>query len=71
MRVCAARWGVAREPFPGGQFLWSPPSPDALIAAIAARQHGVITAAQLVQSGLTYSRISEAVGASLRAATKS
>jgi predicted transcriptional regulator of viral defense system len=30
-----------------------------LIAAIAARQHGVITTAQLVQSGLTYSGISK------------
>ena len=60
MRVCAARSGGGYEnPFPGGQFPGSPPSQDALIAAIAARQHGVITTAQLVRAGLTYSGISK------------
>ena len=40
-------------------FSGPPPSLDALIAAIAGRQHGVITTAQLVQAGLGSSAISK------------
>jgi Protein of unknown function (DUF559)/Transcriptional regulator, AbiEi antitoxin len=36
-----------------------PPSADARMAAIAARQHGVITSAQLLSAGLAYSGISK------------
>ena len=36
-----------------------PPSLDTVIAAIAARQHGVITTAQLVRAGLARSGISK------------
>ena len=71
MRVCAARWGVRPNPFPGAKSKVTPPAIDALIAGIAGRQHGTITTAQLIRAGLTYSRISDAVGASLLAATKS
>ena len=59
MRVCAARWGVSRIPFPGGNISGSPPSLDAQIAAIAGRQHGVITTAQLVGAGLGSPAISK------------
>ena len=63
MTVCAARWGVPQIPFPGAQVSWvTPPRVEALIAAIAGRQHGVITTAQLVRAGLGYSGDLQASG---------
>ena len=59
MRVCAARWGVRPNPFPGAKSKVTPPAIDALIAAIAGRQHGMITTAQLVHAGLGYSGIAK------------
>jgi hypothetical protein len=50
---------VSRISVPGGRSDASPPSLDALIAAIAGRQHGVITTAQLVEAGIGTSAISK------------
>jgi hypothetical protein len=51
--------GVRPISFPGAKSEVTPPSLDALIAAIAARQHGVITTAQLLRAGLGHSAISK------------
>ena len=51
--------GVSQVSVPAGRLSGSPPSVDALIAGIAARQHGVITTAQLVSAGLGTSAISK------------
>ena len=59
MTVCAARWGVRPNPFPGAKSKVTPPAIDALIAAIAGRQHGMITTAQLVHAGLGYPGIAK------------
>ena len=50
---------MSQDPPPGGKCPGSPPSLDALIAAIAARQHGAISTAQLVRAGLGYRGISK------------
>src|SRR4051794_12026244 len=44
-------------------FLEPPPSPDALIAALAARQHGLVTLAQLLEAGLDRHAIARRVRA--------
>ena len=51
--------GGVRICLPAGQFPGSPPSADRLIAAIAARQHGAITTAQLERAGLGFSAIAK------------
>jgi hypothetical protein len=52
---------VASEPAPGGRKRKPPPSADALIAAWAAGQHGLVTSAQLTRAGLNSSAISKRV----------
>ena len=59
MKVCAARLGGVTDSLPRRTVSGSPPSVEALIAAIAGRQHGVITTAQLVGAGLGSSAISK------------
>ena len=47
------------NPFPGAKSKVTPPAIDELIAAIAGRQHGTITTAQLADAGLGYPSIAK------------
>src|SRR4051794_10973062 len=52
--------GVPQEPLRGVEFLDTPPATDAL-AAVARRQHGLITTAQLAACGPGYAAVSRRV----------
>ena len=54
---------MPQEPLRGVKFLDTPPSADTLIAAVAGRQHGLITTAQLAARGLGYAAVSRRVAA--------
>src|SRR3954447_3486894 len=53
---------MRRASFPTGHLLAAPPSIDAALAALAARQHGVARTAHLLDAGLSKSAISKRVG---------
>ncbi|HWK25021.1 MAG TPA: DUF559 domain-containing protein [Solirubrobacter sp.] len=54
-------WGVLRSPVASGKSIGTPPTIDARIAAVSARQHGLITIAQLRAVGLGESGVSRRV----------
>lgn len=54
---------MAHQTLAHRRFLDPPPSPDALIAALAARQHGVVRLAQLLAAGLDESAVARRVAA--------
>jgi hypothetical protein len=56
---------VRQPTFPTGRSTATPPSTDAIIAAIAALQHGLITFRQLLAAGLTDSAITKRVARGL------
>jgi hypothetical protein len=53
--------GVASKPSRGSKESCTPPSVDARLAAIAARQHGLVTSAQFAGAGLGYAAVSNRV----------
>lgn len=57
----AETWGVQQRTFPTRRSIAAPPSPDARIRAIAARQWDLVTTEQLLAAGLTDGAISRRV----------
>jgi Transcriptional regulator, AbiEi antitoxin len=60
-RLRASIWGVGNEPSRGSKLRDTPPF-DARLAALAGRQHGLVTAAQLARAGLGYAAVSNRAG---------
>jgi hypothetical protein len=53
--------GVVHKPLPGGRERDTPHSFNAQLAGLAARQHGLVTAAQLAEAGLSSGAVSKRV----------